>query len=88
MLCGQQQPLWPDRECHGREADEARALHVIADLLDDFSGIDAPVFLSRLSEVLRCTAIELNAGREVPNGIRRAVRRLADAVRAEMQPPS
>jgi hypothetical protein len=26
----------------GLEADEARALHVIADLLDDYPGIDAP----------------------------------------------
>lgn len=72
----------------GREADEASALHVIADLLDDFPGIDAPVIASRLSEVLRCTTIELNAGRDVPSGIRRAVRRLADAVRVEMPPPS
>lgn len=41
----------------GREADEARALHVIADLLDDYPGIDAPVIASRLGEILRCTAI-------------------------------
>jgi hypothetical protein len=47
----------------GREADEACALHVIADLLDDYPGIDAPVIARRLGEVLRCTAIELNAGR-------------------------
>jgi hypothetical protein len=72
----------------GLEADEARALHVIADLLDDYPGIDAPVIASRLGEILRCTAIELNAGRDVPIGIRRAVRHLADAVRVEMQPPA
>lgn len=72
----------------GLEADEARALHVIADLLDDYPGIDAPVIASRLGEILRCTAIELNAGRDVPVGIRRAVRHLADAVRVEMQPPA
>lgn len=72
----------------GLEADEARALHVIADLLDDYPGIDAPIIASRLGEILRCTAIELNAGRDAPIGIRRAVRRLADAVQAEMQLPT
>jgi hypothetical protein len=37
----------------GREADEARALHVIADLLDDYPGIDPPVIPSRLRKILR-----------------------------------
>lgn len=61
---------------------------MVVDLLDDYPGIDAPVIASRLGKVPRRTAIELNAGRDVPIGIRRAVRHLGDAVRAEMQPPS
>jgi hypothetical protein len=72
----------------GREADEARALHVVADLLDNYPGIDAPVIASRLGEILRATAIALIGGRDVPIGIRRAARRLADAVRVEMHPPT
>ncbi|MHA6779629.1 hypothetical protein ACVGOW_01305 [Pseudonocardia saturnea] len=63
-------------------------LHIIVDLLDDYPGIEALVIASRLGEIMRCTAIERNAGRDVPIGIRRAVRHLADAVRVEMQPPS
>lgn len=57
-----------------------------ADLLDDYLGIDAPVIASQLSAILRYTAIERNAGRDVPIGIGRAVRHLADAVQVEMQP--
>lgn len=69
-------------------ASKARALHVIADLLDDYPGIDAPLIASWFGEIRRCTAIELNAGRDVLIGILRALRHLADAVRVEMQPPS
>lgn len=72
----------------GREAGEAHSRHMIADLLDDYPGIDAPVIASWLGEILRCTAIELNAGRDVPIGTRRAVRHLDDAVGGEMEPPA
>jgi hypothetical protein len=85
---GQQQPLRPDREGHWPRSRRSPRAARTADLLDDYPGIDAPVIASRLGEILRCTAIELNAGRDVPIGIRRAVRHLADAVRVEMQPPT
>ncbi|GAA1298170.1 hypothetical protein GCM10009610_04260 [Pseudonocardia xinjiangensis] len=39
------------RRVGGREADEARALHVITGLLDDCPGIDAPVIVSQLGEM-------------------------------------
>ncbi|MHA6781146.1 hypothetical protein ACVGOW_09135 [Pseudonocardia saturnea] len=70
------------------EADVARALHIIADVLDDYPGIDAPIIASRLGQILRSTAIELNAGRDIPIEMRQAVRHLAGAVRVEMQFPA
>ena len=88
MPCGQQQPRY-DRtsKVTGLEADEARALHVIADLLDDYSGIDAPIIVSRLGEILRSTPIQSTPAATCPSGSAEAVRHLADAVRVEMQQP-
>jgi hypothetical protein len=44
--------------------------------------------LRRVAAVLHETAIELNAGRAVPIGVRRAVRALADELRTTLDPRS
>jgi hypothetical protein len=71
-----------------REAAEARALHVIADLLPGYPGITSRSVALQVAGVLQATAVELRNGRSVPPGVRRAVRGLADALRREMQPRS
>jgi hypothetical protein len=48
----------------------------------------APLRLSRIASVLLATARELGNGRPVPGELCGAVRRLADALRRQMQPPS
>ena len=40
----------------------------------------------RFSEVIRQVAIELGNGQPVPIGLRRAVLRMADLLRSDMQP--
>jgi hypothetical protein len=69
-----------------REAAEARALHVIGDLVGDYSGISSRDVAGQVAQVLHATAIELGNGRPVPIEVRRAVRHLADALRREMDP--
>ncbi|WP_433291554.1 hypothetical protein ACQPZQ_02410 [Pseudonocardia sp. CA-142604] len=69
-----------------REAAEARALHTIAELLDDWSGISSRSVALQLAGVLQATAVELGNGRPVPVGVRRAIRGLADALRQELDP--
>jgi hypothetical protein len=69
-----------------REAAEARALHVIGDLVGDYSGISSRDVAGQVAQVLHATAIELGNGRSVPIELRRAVRHLADALRREMDP--
>lgn len=64
---GQQQPVRTSKVA-GCEADEDRALYVIADLLDGYLGIHAVVIASRLGEILRCTAIELKPTGTCPLG--------------------
>jgi hypothetical protein len=71
-----------------REAVEARALHVIADLVPGYSGITSRAVALQLAGVLQATAVELGNGRPVPPGVRRAVRGLADALRRELEPRS
>lgn len=69
-----------------REAAEARALHVIADLVGGWPGITSRAVANQVASVLQATAIELGSGRPVPVAVRRAVRGLADALRREMEP--
>lgn len=69
-----------------REASEARALHLIGELVGSYPGISDPDVAGQVSHVLHATAIELGNGRPVPIELRRAVRGLADALRRAMQP--
>jgi hypothetical protein len=69
-----------------REVAEARALHLIGELVGSYPGITDPAVAGQVSQVLHATAIELGAGRSVPIELRRAVRGLADALRRQMQP--
>lgn len=71
-----------------REAAEARALHLIGELVGDYPGISAPDVAGQVAHVLHATAIELGNGRSVPIELRHAVRGLADALRREMKPPT
>jgi hypothetical protein len=69
-----------------REAAEARALHLIGELVGDYPGIQDAGVAGKVAQVLHATAIELGNGRSVPIEIRRAVRGLADVLRRETQP--
>jgi hypothetical protein len=69
-----------------REAAEARALHLIGELVGRYPGISNSDVAGQVAQVLHATAIELGNGRSVPIEVRRAVRGLADALRREMQP--
>ena len=66
------------RPVGGREAAEARALHMIGDLVDDYPGISSPDVAGQVAHVLHATAVELGNGRSVPIEVRRAVRPAAD----------
>lgn len=74
------------RPVSDREAGEARALHVIAELVSRTRPSMDPTTAGQIAHVLDATAIELNAGRALPIGVRRAVMGLADALRAAMDP--
>jgi hypothetical protein len=75
------------RPVQDREAREARALQAISDLVRSRPEmVLGSSSRGQLAEVLSEVAIELNAGRAVPLGVRRAVRGLADALRAESDP--
>lgn len=73
-------------EVGDREYQESRALHIVADLVRDYSGVESVTLRGAMSEVIRQVAIELGNGQPVPVGLRRAVLRLADLLRSEMQP--
>lgn len=75
-----------DRPVGEREAAEARALHLVAELVGSYPGISSRTVAGQVSAVLDAAAIELGNGRPVPVGVRRAVRGLADALRREMEP--
>ena len=66
-----------------REAAEARALHLIGELVGGYPGITSGAVAGQVAAVLHAAAIELDNGRQVPIGVRRAVRGLADALRRE-----
>ena len=66
---------------------EARALHVIARLLDDYPGITNTTVAGKVGQVLHTTANELSNGRALPIHLRNAVRSLANALHEDMQPP-
>lgn len=67
-------------------ADEGRALHTIARLVGEHWPLTDRAVAGQISHVLDSAAIELNAGRAMPIGLRRSVLGLADALRAAMDP--
>ncbi len=69
-----------------REAAEARALHLIGELVPGYGGIRDPDVAGQVSQILHAVAIELGNGRSVSIEVRRAARGLAEALRREMQP--
>lgn len=76
-----------DRPVGDREAAEARAFHTIARLLAHHPElITDRAVAGQVAHLLHNSAIELDAGRPLPIGMRRAVRGLADALRAAMDP--
>lgn len=66
---------------------EARALRVVAGLVGQANRLvtDRAV-AQQVEEVLRAAASELANGRALPIPVRRAVRHLADAIRAALDP--
>ena len=72
-----------------REAQQARALHTLAELL---AARPAPLTAlsdrvrGQIGQVFHMTANELGDGRAVPIAVRRAVLGLADAVRLDLDP--
>jgi hypothetical protein len=74
------------RPVSDREAGEARALHTIAALVTHTPPPMDRTTAGQIAHVLDATAIELNAGRPLPIGVRRAVISLAAALRATMDP--
>jgi hypothetical protein len=72
-------------EVGNREYQESRALHIVADLVRDYPGIESVSLRGAMSEVIRQVAIELGNGQPVPIGLRRAVLRMADMLGSEMQ---
>lgn len=75
-------------EVGNREYQESRALHIVADLVRENSRIENVSLRGAMSEVIRQVAIELGNGQPVPIGLRRAVLRMADMLRSDMQPPA
>ena len=73
-------------EVGNREYQESRALHIVADLVRDYPRIENVSLRGAMSEVIRQVAIELGRGQPVPIGLRRAVLRMADMLRSDMQP--
>lgn len=69
----------------GTEADEARALHTVAEMLTDYPDAVHHTLRKAVANVLRAGAIELNAGHAVPLEIRRAIRRLAYDIQRHMR---
>ena len=69
-------------------ASEARAYSILAELLVDYRDevIGDREVAMNISNLLHSAAIELNNGRAIPIGIRRAVRGLANALRESMDP--
>jgi DNA gyrase/topoisomerase IV subunit B len=69
-------------------AAEARAYSIIAELLANYrdEAIGDREVAMNISNLLHSAAIELNNGRAIPIGIRRAVRGLANALRESMDP--
>ena len=76
-----------DRPVDSREAAEARALHTVGELVRarGVAGLDVGL-RGQVAEVLDSAAIELNAGRAIPIGLRRSVAAMADGLCAAMAP--
>jgi len=69
-----------------RTGHELQRLVVHGRLVRDYPGVESVSLRGAISEVIRQVAIELGNGRPVPVGLRRAVLRMADLLRQEMQP--
>ena len=74
------------RPAGDREIEEASALHMIAELVTRTHPPINRTTVGQIAHVLNAAAIELNAGRALPIGVRRAVLGLADALRIQMDP--
>jgi len=72
-------------EVGNREYQESRALHIVADLVRDYPGIESVSLRGAMSEVIRQVAIELGGGQPVPIGLSRAVLRMTDLLSNESQ---
>lgn len=68
-----------------REAAEARAMYMIAELVKDYPGISSSDVAGQVAHVLYAASNELRNGRALPIEVRRAVLGLTDALRREMQ---
>lgn len=69
----------------GTEADEARALHVVAEMLADYPDAVHHELRAALANVLHAAAIELDASRAMPIEVRRAIRSLAYDIQRHMR---
>jgi hypothetical protein len=86
---GRRPPLRPAASGQGSSSGGSAALHVTGELVGDRPElVVGGTALRRVAAVLHETAIELNAGRAVPIGVRRAVRALADELRTTLDPRS
>lgn len=75
------------RPVSDHEADEARALHTLAELVFDKPWLRADRrLLGQVSQVLHSVGNELDNGRAVALPVRRSVRGLAGALREALQP--
>lgn len=75
------------RPVRDEEAEEARAFHTLGELLRPRPALELSLAVrSRMAFVLHAAAIELDAGRPIPLGVRNAIRAMADAVRASLDP--
>ena len=77
-------PRWPG----SREAEEAIALHAVAEVVrrDPVPPIDTREVRREVAAILGSVARELNNGRAVSTGVRRAALGLANALRIALDP--
>ena len=69
------------------EFQQSRALHIVGELVRDYSGITNGAVAGQVAHVLHAAANELGNGRALPVEVRRAVLALAEELRRDMAPP-
>jgi hypothetical protein len=76
-----------DRPVTSREADEARALHTLGEVVSarPMMVLNQSSIL-QIAAVMHAMAVELNNGRPVALGVRGAVLRMANALRESLDP--